>query len=103
MQPFALLLVVLLAVACSNDEQKPVSEPGETLYTVRGTILSRNSSDNTVHMDHDEIPGFMAAMKMDYAVRGADVGTLPPNGRRVEATLHVTQRSYWITDVKAIP
>lgn len=96
-----LLLAALLA--CSNEPPKPVSEPGEKLYTVRGTILSRRADDNTVHMDHDEIPGFMTAMKMDYAVRGAEVGDLAQDGKRVEAVLHVTETAYWISDVKPIP
>jgi protein SCO1 len=99
----AAVLLVLLLVFCSNEPPKPVSEPGEKLYTVRGTILSRRAEDNTVHMDHDEIPGFMTAMKMDYAVRGTEVGDLPPDGKRVEAVLHVTDTAYWISDVKAIP
>lgn len=105
MKPVAVLLLALMAVACGggDDAPKPVSEPGETLYTVRGTILSRRASDNTVFMDHEEIPGFMAAMKMDYAVRGADVNSLPADGKRIEAKLHVTKRAYWITDVKQIP
>lgn len=96
-----LLLAALLA--CSNEPPKPVSEPGEKLYTVRGTILSRRADDNTVHMDHEEIPGFMTAMKMDYAVRGAEVKDLPSDGKLVAAVLHVTETAYWITDVKPIP
>ena len=97
------LLFLSLVVACSDEPAKPLSEPGEKLYTVRGVILSRRAADNTVFMDHEEIPGFMAAMKMDYAVRGAKVDGLPANGTRVEAKLHVTQRAYWITDIKPIP
>jgi len=99
----AALLVLLVAGACSQEEPKPVSEPGEKLYTVRGVILSRNAGANTVFMDHEEIPGFMAAMKMDYAVRGAEVEALPPDKSRVEARLHVTERAYWITDVRKVP
>jgi hypothetical protein len=101
---FPLLLLTLLSLAaCSGEgDAKPVSEPGEKLYVVRGVILSRNESANTVHMDHEEIKGFMAAMKMDYAVRGAEVKSLPPDNTRVEANLHVTERAYWITDVKPI-
>ena len=103
MKPLAVLLTLIL-LACSDEPApKPVSEPGEKLYTVRGVILTRRASDNTVNMDHEDIPGFMTAMKMDYAVRGAEVGQLPPDGTRVEARLHVTERAYWITDVKQIP
>jgi protein SCO1/2 len=98
------LLVALLLAACSGEQEpKPLSEPGEKLYTVRGVIVSRSESANTLHMDHEAIPGFMAAMKMDYAVRGAEVKALPADGKRIEAKLHVTDRAYWITDIKAIP
>jgi protein SCO1/2 len=104
MRRAAVVAVTLLWVlACAEEKPKPVSEPGEKLYTVRGVILSRDAVANSVHMDHEAIPGFMEAMRMDYNVRGADVARLPPDGKRVEARLHVTDRSYWITDVRAIP
>lgn len=94
---------LLMLFACSGETAKPISEPGEKLYTVRGTILSRNSGANTLHVDHEEIPGFMAAMRMDYSVRGADVADLPSDNSRFEAKLHVTERAYWLTDVKKQP
>jgi protein SCO1/2 len=103
MARLALLLTLALVVACANEPEKPLSEAGEKLYDVRGVILSRRASDNTVNMDHEEIPGFMAAMRMDYSVRGVKVAELPADGKRVEAKLHVTERAYWITDVKPIP
>lgn len=101
----AVLLLVLGLVACGDEDRasKPVSEPGEKLYVVRGSLLSRNETSNTIFMDHEDIPGFMTAMKMDYAVRGADVKSLPPDNSRIEAKLHVTERAYWLTDVKVVP
>ena len=101
---FALVLTVAFLVGCAKEPAAPpVTETAEKLYTVRGTILSRRAADNTVHMDHEEIPGFMPAMRMDYAVRGTEVAGLPSDGKRIEARLHVTQTAYWITDVKPIP
>ena len=101
----ATLLIILFALfACGEKESpKPLSEPGEKLYTVRGLIISRNASDNSLKVDHEPIPGFMEAMVMDYQVRGADVASLPADKSRIEARLHVTRRAYWITDVKPIP
>jgi len=97
-------LAFLLLLACAADEKpKPVSEPGEKLYTVRGVVLSRNADQNTLNVDHEDIPGFMPAMRMDYSVRGASVTGLPADKSRIEAKLHVTERAYWITDVKPIP
>jgi hypothetical protein len=99
-------IVLALFLSCSEDggsAGKPVSEPGEKLFTVRGVILSRDTTSNTVNMDHEAIPGFMEAMRMDYSVRGVKVDQLPPDKSRVEGRLHVTDRAYWITDVRKLP
>ena len=106
MRRLAGFIALLLLIACSEEPAsapKPLSEPGEKLYTVRGVILSRNAAANTLDLDHETIPGFMEAMRMDYSVRGAKVDELPADKNRIEARLHVTERSYWITDVKKIP
>ena len=102
-RPIAVALLLLILPACGREEPKPLSEPGEKLYTVRGVVLSRNALDNSVKMDHEAIEGFMPAMVMDYSVRGVEVSTLPPDKSRIEAKLHVTDRAYWITDVRPIP
>ncbi|HEX8619328.1 MAG TPA: hypothetical protein VF911_17225 [Thermoanaerobaculia bacterium] len=99
----ALAVLLLMIAACGGDDApKPVSEAGEKLYPVRGVLLNRNESANTIFMDHEAIPGFMEAMKMDYSVRGTDVAALPPDNSRIEGRLHVTERAYWLTDVKKI-
>ena len=103
MKRVAVFFVALLLFACAEEKPKPLSEPGERLYTVRGIVLSRNATDNSLRLDHEEIPGFMAAMTMDYSVRGADVKSLSADRTRIEAKLHVTDRAYWLTDVKQIP
>jgi hypothetical protein len=92
----------LLIAACGDDEPKarPLSVPGEKVYTLDGTILSREAGDNTLRIDHKAIPGYMEAMAMDYTVRGADVKTLPPDKSHIQATLHVAGDAYWITDVR---
>lgn len=94
--------MTLALIACSGAEtkEKPLSEPGEKVYTLTGKILERDSGENTIRLDHEAIPGFMDAMTMDYSVRGAGVAALPSNGTRVVATLHVTSNGYWITGVK---
>lgn len=103
MKRATLLLVILFLVACGDEEPKPLSEPGEKLYPVRGVIVTRNTADNSLRVSHEAIAGFMAAMTMDFSVRGAAVKSLPADGKRIEATLHVTDRAFWITDVKQVP
>ena len=93
---------MLVAFACGGPERdKPLSEPGERLYDVRGRIEGRDASDNLIRLNHERIPGFMDAMTMEFTVRGAAVTSLPPDGAEVVAKLHVTDRAYWLTDVKS--
>jgi|SRR5687768_8865227 hypothetical protein len=102
----ALVIVLLAALAAScggETESKPLSEPGEKLFELNGKIVSRDAGDNTLRIDHKEIPDFMSAMTMDFSVRGADVGTLPADGAQVVAKLHVTDRGYWLTEVRQAP
>jgi protein SCO1/2 len=100
----AVLGAFCFLLACGEEgKEKPLSEPGERLYTLRGKILARDAGDNTLTVDHEVIPGFMEAMTMDYSVRGAAVAALPADGSRIEARLHVTDRGYWLTDIKRIP
>lgn len=95
-------MVTLLIAACAKHEPKakPLSVPGEKLYTLDGTIVSRDAGDNTLRIDHKDIPGYMEAMTMDYSVRGAEVNTLPPDQTHIVAKLHVAGDAYWVTDVK---
>lgn len=97
------LWVILFCVACSRETPKPLDEPGQRLHSIRGVIVSRNFGDNSLRLKHEAIAGFMTAMTMDFSVRGADVKSLPADGKRIEAKLHVTDRAFWITDVKQTP
>ncbi|HEV8657888.1 MAG TPA: copper-binding protein [Thermoanaerobaculia bacterium] len=101
----AVIALAVTVIACSESEKKPkpLSEPGEKLYTLRGQVVGHSADDNTLRIDHEAIPRFMDAMTMDYSVRGAKVTELPPAGSRVEAKLHVTDNGYWLTDVKKAP
>jgi len=94
------IVLTLFFAACAKRESKPLSVPGEKLYTMQGTIVSRDTGDNTLRIDHKEIPGYMEAMTMDYSVRGADVQSLPPDKTAIQAKLHVTGDAYWVTDVR---
>ena len=97
------MALLLAAFACAKKDEKPLSQPGEKLYTLKGKILGRDAKDNTINVDHEEIPGFMDAMTMDYSVRGAKVAELPPDGSKVQAKLHVTDDGFWLTDVSKAP
>jgi len=88
-------------VACSKQTQASTPAASkETTYPMTATIVSRDPAQNTVNLDNVGVPDKMAAMKMDYDLRGAKVAELPPDGTPVEVTVHDTNGSYYVTDVK---
>jgi Cu/Ag efflux protein CusF len=94
-------LTILALVACSKESQTSTPAASqETAYPMTATIVSRDPAKNTVNLDNVEVPGKMAAMKMDYELRAAKVAELPPDGSAVEVTVHDTNGSYYVTDVK---
>ena len=94
-------LIAVAVVACSKQTQTSTpAGSNETTYPMTATIVSRDPAKNTVNLDNVEVPGKMAAMKMDYELRGARVAELPPDGTPVEVTIHDTNGSYYVTDVK---
>ena len=90
-----LLLLMAIAIACSKQ-----STSIEKTYPMTATIVSRDPAKSTVNLDNKEVPGEMAAMKMDYELRGAKVSALPPDGTAVEVTVHDVNGAYYVTDVK---
>ena len=102
----ALAIIALLILAACGDrgkKEKPLSVPGEKLYTLEGRITGRDAASNLLRVDHKAIPGYMEAMTMDYPVRGAAVQSLPTDNSKISARLHVTDTAYWLTDVKQVP
>ena len=99
-----LALILVCLVACGGKRKdwrtKPLSVAGEKAYVLKGTIVARDASENSLRIDHEAIPGFMEAMTMDYPVRGAGVSSLPADKTAIAAKLHVIETSYWITDVR---
>jgi protein SCO1 len=106
MKRLSLLLLVISIVAalaaCQSREAEVASSDvavEEQTYDLRGRIISRDPATNQLTVDHEEIPGYMAAMTMPYEVRGQSVADLPADGTTITATVHATDEAYWLTDV----
>lgn len=86
--------------AVSTAAGDTATSAAETTYPMYGVLVSRDPAKNTIAIDNEEVPGKMAAMKMDYEVRDVKVDTLPPDGTKVQMTVHDQNRTYWLTEVK---
>jgi Copper binding periplasmic protein CusF len=103
-------LLVVFTVACSKGQPPATASTptptasatatAEKSYPMTATIVSRDPAKNTVNLDNQAVPGEMAAMKMDYELRGAKVASLPPDGTKVDLTMHDRDGAYYVTEVK---
>ena len=86
--------IVLLAVACQSAQ-----EAGNQHYELSGKVISVDSDSNRLTIAHEEIPGFMQAMTMPFAVRDLSELELVSPGDEVEATLVVSAEQSWLQDL----
>lgn len=111
MKWFAAILAIalLLAAGCAKKEEMTTSTAGEAsaaaseekTYQLVGTIVSRDAAGKQLIIKHQDIGDWMKAMTMPFEVRDQDFAALPPDGTPITATVHATDTSWWITDVKA--
>jgi protein SCO1/2 len=95
-----LLLYTLLSAGCS-----PTPPEGRTTsYPLRGTVVAVDVAERQITIAHEEIPGFMPAMTMDFVVLRKDAALLQgvSPGDQVTARLVVPDSRYWIEDLVVV-
>jgi len=70
---FLLCFAVMLAACSKPAEQSPASQASQAAkrFHLVGKIISVNTANNSLTIDHQAIPGFMDAMTMAYTVHSA--------------------------------
>src|SRR5262252_1391169 len=71
-------------------------------YTTTGLVLRHEPAAATVTISHDAFPGFMDAMTMPFAVRGAARSAALTPGDRVRFRLSVKGDASWVDRVEVI-
>ena len=69
-------------------------------HDIRGQVEAVSRERGMVSLDHEEIPGVMAAMKMEYAVANAAILDRLAVGDRVEGRLEERAGNYVIVALK---
>lgn len=90
----------LSLVACKgggDTAPPPASPPAVVFYPIRGLVKGVASDRRSVTLDHEEIPGLMAAMEMEFAVADPAVLQGIDAGAKVEGELRVRGRAPEIT------
>jgi protein SCO1/2 len=84
-------LVVLLAAAC---------RPAASVYEVRGVVRDVQREYGQLVVEHEDVPGLMPAMTMNFDVADATLLESLEPGDVIRFRLEVTRRSYRILDAR---
>jgi protein SCO1/2 len=87
------LTFALLLGACSKapSETKPAKAKS---YPLSGEVVSADVARKVLVVRHDDIPGLMPAMTMEFAVSAVDVAAARP-GQRIRADLIPEEKGDW--------
>jgi protein SCO1/2 len=79
---FLYVSIVLSAVGCASDTQDgtrsaPSADSSAAVQVFEGRGLVTSVTPNRSHLviDHEDMPGFMSAMKMPFALKDTSVAT----------------------------
>lgn len=91
------LAVPLVLAGCKGKEAK---SSAEKQYSIKGKVTAVNQAKPSVKLDHEDIPGLMQGMEMEFAVENAKVLDGLKAGDQVQGHLKVESGTYVITDLE---
>jgi protein SCO1/2 len=102
MKTIILLCGLLLAVAgCKPAASTPPAVPATNqTFSVRGVIQQIPPDFRHVTIKHEKIPGYMAAMTMDFSMRDTNALAGFAPGDEITFTLVVTEDDDWIENLQ---
>lgn len=97
MRPGLLLIAPLLALGCERD-----ANPAIGRHAAHGTVEDVDRANAQVLIEHDDVPGLMPAMTMNFLVPDPAVLAKLERGQIVDFELEFTGRSYEVVDVEVV-
>ena len=96
----ACFLPVFLLSACSAEKEEPArSRASAREYALTGEVIRLQPDTGVAAIKHNEIPGWMEAMTMEFPLESHDdLRRLKP-GDRIRARVFVQDLDYWLGDV----
>lgn len=86
--------LVLLGGCSKTEEPATASSDAPKTYALTGEVLSVDSERNVLVVRHDDIPGFMPAMTMEFIVSPGDVAVVK-KGQRIRGQLIPSEKGDW--------
>jgi protein SCO1/2 len=93
-----LAAVAVIAAACRKAET-PAPAAAQT-YELKGVVREVDVARSEATIAHEDITNFMSAMTMVFPIKDdAQVVAMLRPGDRIEATLHVEGRNFWLDKI----
>jgi protein SCO1/2 len=86
--------MVFTLAACQTEKPLP-----EQRFDLRGKVIGIDRNAGTVTLQHEAIPGYMAAMTMDYPIKDKWVFDVLKPGQSLRATLVVASDRAWLEGI----
>ena len=67
---------------------------------MRGVVTQLDAEHQVATIKHEDIPGFMHAMTMEYGFRDKLEFAKLHNGDKIDATVFVQGDDYWVGEIK---
>ncbi len=93
---FAIFGALLLAGCSAGTE----INAGAERHPVHGVVQSLDPQAHTATIKHDDIPGFMGPMTMEYPIKdGATLARLH-KGEIIDGTIFVQDSNFWLGEIR---
>ena len=101
MKQIIFLCGLLLALGCKRETTAPpISAATNQTYSVRGVVQAVAPDFHHATIKHEKIPGYMAAMTMDFSAKNTNEFNNISAGDEITFTLVVTADDDWIENVQ---
>jgi protein SCO1/2 len=89
--------IPLVFAGCRDTASKG---PAERQYPIMGKVIAVNPEKPSIKLDHEDIPGLMQGMTMEFAVQNATLLKALKAGDQVHGRLKVESGKYIITELE---
>ena len=87
---------------CQKDEAAPAAKPADNdpRHPLKGVVVDISAARSALRVKHEEIPGFMRAMTMEFKVDAATLAAAA-KGQAITGTLVKRADGFWLEDVQS--
>jgi Cu/Ag efflux protein CusF len=87
--------IMLAVLGCTSN---PTADK-DKVYDINGKVVSMDADNKKVRLNHEDVPGLMKGMEMDFTVSDAKVLEGIKAGDTVHGRLKVKDSNYIITEL----